>query len=42
MPAVAQEKREIFFADVTIYVEGGKYYLTGSKGAAGALQISGL
>lgn len=38
MPAVSQEKREIFFADVTIYVEGGKYYLTGSKGADGGAQ----
>ncbi|AUD03453.1 glycoside hydrolase family 43 protein [Spirosoma pollinicola] len=28
----AQAKQEIFFADVTIYVQGGKYYLTGSKG----------
>ena len=28
----AQSKQEIFFADVTIYIEGGKYYLTGSKG----------
>ncbi|GAB3284687.1 glycoside hydrolase family 43 protein [Larkinella harenae] len=27
----AQAKREIFFADVTIYVEGDTYYLTGSK-----------
>ena len=33
--ATAQAKREIFFADVTIYVEGGKYYLTGSKGGDG-------
>ena len=31
----AQAKQEIFFADVTIYVEGGKYYLTGSKGGSG-------
>jgi beta-xylosidase len=31
----AQEKQEIFFADVTIYVEGGKYYLTGTKGSRG-------
>lgn len=28
----AQEKREIFLADPTIYVDGGKYYLTGTKG----------
>jgi xylan 1,4-beta-xylosidase len=31
----AQGKKEIFFADVTIYVEGGKYYLTGTKGNRG-------
>jgi len=31
----AQGGQEIFFADVTIYVEGGKYYLTGSKGSRG-------
>lgn len=31
----AQEKQEIFFADVTIYVESGKYYLSGSKGSRG-------
>ncbi|GAB3050523.1 glycoside hydrolase family 43 protein [Spirosoma pulveris] len=30
--AVAQAKQEIFYADVTIYLERGKYYLTGSKG----------
>lgn len=30
---VAQEKKELFFADPTIYVEGGKYYLTGTKGS---------
>ncbi len=30
----AQEKQEIFFADPTIYVENGKYYLTGTKGNA--------
>ncbi len=28
----AQEKREIFFADPTIYVENGTYYLTGTRG----------
>ena len=32
MQASAQAKKEIFFADVTIYVQAGKYYLTGSKG----------
>ena len=32
MQVSAQLKREIFFADVTIYVSGGKYYLTGSRG----------
>jgi xylan 1,4-beta-xylosidase len=31
----SQEKKEILFADVTIYVEGGKYYLTGTKGGKG-------
>jgi xylan 1,4-beta-xylosidase len=31
----AQEKQEIFYADVTIYVEGGKYYLTGTNGSRG-------
>ena len=35
MQLVAQTKQEIFFADVTIYVEGGKYYLTGTKGGGG-------
>ena len=35
MHLAAQEKQEIFFADVTIYVEGGKYYLTGTKGSRG-------
>jgi len=33
---IAQEKKEIFFADPTIYVDGGKYYLTGTKGGGGA------
>lgn len=33
---VAQEKKEIFFADPTIYFDGGKYYLTGTKGGGGA------
>ena len=33
MQLPAQEKQEIFFADVTIYVDGGKYYLTGTKGS---------
>jgi xylan 1,4-beta-xylosidase len=32
LSASAQQQREIFFADVTIYVEGNTYYLTGSKG----------
>jgi len=32
----AQEKKEIFFADPTIFVEGGKYYLTGTKGSSGS------
>lgn len=30
----AQEKQEIFFADPTIYISRGKYYLSGSKGNA--------
>jgi xylan 1,4-beta-xylosidase len=38
LQALAQAKREIFFADVTIYVEGDKYYLTGSKGGSGGPQ----
>ncbi|MGV3764107.1 MAG: glycoside hydrolase family 43 protein [Parapedobacter sp.] len=29
---VAQEEQELFFADPTIYVENGKYYLTGTGG----------
>lgn len=29
----AQEKQELFFADPTIYVENGKYYLTGTGGS---------
>jgi xylan 1,4-beta-xylosidase len=33
---IAQEKKEIFFADPTIIVYGGKYYLTGTKGGGGA------
>lgn len=32
LQATAQEKKEIFFADVTIYVESDTYYLTGTKG----------
>ena len=32
---VAQEKKEIFFADTTIWVDVGKYYLTGTKGGGG-------
>ena len=35
MQLAAQDKKEIFFADVTIYVEGGKYYMTGTKGSRG-------
>src|SRR3990170_2341575 len=30
---MAQKKQEIFFADATIYVEGGRYYLTGTRGS---------
>lgn len=30
---VAQEKQELFLADPTIYVENGKYYLTGTGGS---------
>lgn len=30
---MAQEKQELFFADPTIYVENGKYYLTGTGGS---------
>jgi beta-xylosidase len=32
---IAQKKEEIFFADPTIYVEGGRYYLTGTRGNGG-------
>lgn len=35
MHLVAQENREIFLADPTIYVEGGKYYMTGTGGHRG-------
>lgn len=42
MQLVAQEKREIFFADPTIYVEDGKYYLTGTQGGPGPLGFSML
>jgi beta-xylosidase len=35
MQLFAQEKKEIFFADPTIWVDGGKYYLTGTKGGGG-------
>lgn len=38
----AQEKQEIFFADPTIYVQGGKYYLTGTRGNSGPLGFSVL
>src|SRR5690606_41582219 len=30
---VPQEKQELFLADPTIYVENGKYYLTGTGGS---------
>lgn len=33
MQLAAQDTEEIFFADPTICVEGGKYYLTGTKGS---------
>ena len=33
MQLAAQEKRELFFADPTIVVENGKYYLTGTSGS---------
>lgn len=33
MRLAAQEKQELFFADPTIYVENGKYYLTGTGGS---------
>ncbi|MDR6806882.1 beta-xylosidase [Dyadobacter sp. BE34] len=36
--ASAQPKQEIFFADVTIVVENGRYYLTGSKGGGNGPQ----
>ena len=36
MQLIGQEKKQIFFADPTIYVDGGKYYLTGTKGGGGA------
>ncbi|KOH46273.1 glycoside hydrolase family 43 protein [Sunxiuqinia dokdonensis] len=42
MQLAAQEKREIFFADPTIYVENGKYYLTGTKGARDPLGFAVL
>lgn len=31
----AQDKQEIFFADPTIYVHNGQYYLTGTRGKPG-------
>ncbi len=31
----AQSKQEIFFADPTVFVSGGKYYLTGTGGGRG-------
>lgn len=33
---IAQEKKEIFFADPTVWADSGKYYLTGTKGGGGA------
>ena len=42
MQLAAQEKREIFFADPTIYVDNGKYYLTGTKGSKGPSGFSVL
>src|SRR5690606_21604426 len=30
---MAQEKRELFFADPTVYIHNGKYYLTGTGGS---------
>ncbi|MEC3878182.1 glycoside hydrolase family 43 protein [Parapedobacter sp. 10938] len=33
MELVAQQKQELFFADPTIHVENGKYYLTGTGGS---------
>lgn len=38
MQLYAQEKKELFYADPTIYVEGGKYYLTGTGGSRGGPQ----
>ncbi|MGQ8335065.1 glycoside hydrolase family 43 protein [Sunxiuqinia sp. A32] len=35
MNLTAQEKQELFFADPTIYVENGTYYLTGTGGQRG-------
>lgn len=32
-PVMAQQAQEIFLADPTIYVENGKYYLTGTSGS---------
>ena len=40
MQAIAQKKREVFFADPTIYVNDGKYYLTGTRGNKGPLGFS--
>lgn len=36
MQLSAQEKPELFFADPTVYVENGKYYLTGTGGSGNA------
>ncbi len=38
IPLFAQEKQEIFYADPTIYVEHGKYYLTGTRGPSRGIQ----
>lgn len=35
IPVAAQETNEIFYADPTIYVDGDKYYLTGTGGHRG-------
>lgn len=35
MQVAAQEKKELFYADPTVYVDGGKYYLTGTGGHRG-------
>ena len=42
MQLSAQQKQEIFFADPTIYVHAGKYYLTGTRGNTGPQGFSVL